>query len=242
MFHRAQQQQPNKVDKDQTNSEGQKEMSTQENKTGNTQPRNVEIPQAGNAGGTNYAPRPAQGLPGQFQAGGNAQQSTSQTHSATNAVNNASSGRRLVIGSGITMSGEIEACDHLIVEGTVEAALKGANVLDIAETGAFFGKVEIQEATVAGRFDGDITVKGRLTVKASGVIKGNISYEELAVEAGATLQGTLKPYTAETAQSSPQHKASAKDTKSSAKSTAKKEAANEGSELPFADKTAAAAE
>ena len=30
-----------------------------------------------------------------------------------------STGRKLVIGEGITLSGEIEACDHLVVEGTV---------------------------------------------------------------------------------------------------------------------------
>jgi hypothetical protein len=42
-------------------------------------------------------------------------------------------GRRLVIGQGITMSGEIESCDTLVVEGTVEAALKGASILEVAE-------------------------------------------------------------------------------------------------------------
>ena len=68
--------------------------------------------------------------------------------------------RRLVIGQGITMSGEIEACDYLLVEGTLEAALKGAKVLEIASTGTFYGAVEIEEATVAGRFEGELTVKG----------------------------------------------------------------------------------
>jgi len=66
------------------------------------------------------------------------------------------SGRQLSIGQGITMSGEIEACDHLVVEGTVEAALKGASLLEITESGSFFGTVEIEEATIAGRFEGDI--------------------------------------------------------------------------------------
>lgn len=100
---------------------------------------------------------------------------------------------RLTIGRGITMSGEIEACDYLLVEGTVEAALKGARALDIAESGTFYGTVEIDNATVAGRFEGDLTVSGRLTVRASGVITGTISYSELAVEAGAVIEGALTP-------------------------------------------------
>lgn len=104
-----------------------------------------------------------------------------------------STGRKLVIGEGITMSGEIEACDHLVVEGTVEATLKGASVLDISQTGMFFGAVEINEATIAGRFEGDITVNGRLTVRSTGTISGTVSYKELAVEAGATIDGKMGP-------------------------------------------------
>lgn len=101
--------------------------------------------------------------------------------------------RRLVIGQGITMSGEIESCDLLVVEGTVEAALKGASILEISETGMFYGTVEINEATIAGKFEGDLTVNGRLTVRSSGSITGAIAYKELAVEAGATIDGKITP-------------------------------------------------
>ena len=101
--------------------------------------------------------------------------------------------RLLTIGRGINMSGEIDACDHLMVEGTVEAALKGAKFLEVAETGTFYGTVEIEEATIAGRFEGDITVNGRLTLKSTGVITGSIAYRELEVESGAVLDGRMTP-------------------------------------------------
>lgn len=109
---------------------------------------------------------------------------------------NADSDRRLTIGRGITMSGEIEACDYLLVEGTVEAALKGANILEVAESGVFYGTVEINEANIAGRFEGDITVNGRLTITATGVVTGSISYKEIEIEAGAVLDGKLTPLAA----------------------------------------------
>ena len=112
-------------------------------------------------------------------------------------VTTAAGDRRLTIGRGITISGEIESCDHIVVEGTVEAALKGASVLEIAEQGVFYGTVEIEEATIAGRFEGDITVHGRLTIRASGTITGTISYKELEVEAGAVIEGKLMPAGAE---------------------------------------------
>ncbi|MCK6417978.1 MAG: polymer-forming cytoskeletal protein [Alphaproteobacteria bacterium] len=103
------------------------------------------------------------------------------------------SDRRLIIGKGITMSGQIESCEQLIVEGTVEAALKGASTLEIAESGTFYGTVDINEATVAGRFEGELTVNGRLTIRSTGVITGTIAYRELEVEAGAVIDGRITP-------------------------------------------------
>jgi cytoskeletal protein CcmA (bactofilin family) len=127
--------------------------------------------------------------------------SATQTRSTPGAYPGAYSGYKpvganaatLTIGSGITLSGEIEACDHLVVEGNVEAALKGAKLLDVAESGTFFGTVEIERATIAGRFEGDLTVNGRLTVRSTGQISGSIAYRELEIEAGAVLDGRILP-------------------------------------------------
>jgi cytoskeletal protein CcmA (bactofilin family) len=148
-----------------------------------------------------------------------------------------STGRKLIISEGITMSGEIEACDHLIVEGTVEATLKGASVLDISQSGMFFGAVEINEATVAGRFEGDLMVNGRLTIRATGTVTGTISYKELVVEAGATLDGKLSPMTG--------NRVATTDKKSSGqnqqKTSMSKGSNDPGNELPFSGNKVAAA-
>ncbi len=151
----------------------------------NSAPRALEIP--GNAGYQRPGQPPVRtvgNFPGSYPG-------YNPHAAATGALT--STDRRLIIGRGITMSGEIESCDHLIVEGTVEATLKGASVLDIAESGVFYGTVEIDEATIAGRFEGDIQVKGRLTIRAGGAITGSIAYKELEVEAGATIDGRLSP-------------------------------------------------
>lgn len=155
----------------------QKEAQPMSNETNENQgQRPVDIP------GSSPYQRPMSG-PAQYGYAG-MQSSSMQSQS---------SGRRLMIGEGITLSGEIESCDHLVVEGTVEAALKGAKILDIAENGVYYGTVEIENATIAGRFEGDIRVDGRLTVKSTGVIIGTITYRELAVESGATIDGKIAP-------------------------------------------------
>ena len=165
-------------------------MTDQAKKTETTDsaPRALEIPGSGYQRPGQPPVRTAGTFPGAYP-GYNPHASAASAAQTTD--------RRLIIGRGITMSGEIESCDHLVVEGTVEATLKGASVLDIAESGVFYGTVEIDEATVAGRFEGDIQVNGRLTIRAGGAIKGSISYKELEVEAGATIDGRLSPVGAE---------------------------------------------
>ncbi|MCW2245035.1 cytoskeletal protein CcmA (bactofilin family) [Azospirillum fermentarium] len=104
--------------------------------------------------------------------------------------------RRLIVGRDIALSGEIGSCDALVVEGSVEAKLPDGRIMEIAETGLFKGSVEIDEADIAGRFDGTLTVRGRLTIRATGRVQGTIRYGVLAVEAGGQISGDVQVYTA----------------------------------------------
>jgi cytoskeletal protein CcmA (bactofilin family) len=138
-----------------------------------------------------------------------------------------------VIGQGITLSGEIESCDYLIVEGTVEAALKGATLLEINESGTFYGTVEIEQAHIAGRFEGDITASGRLTITATGSVTGSVSYKELALEAGATLDGKVTPLASKGAAKKSDRPVSPKATARPA-APGRNDNSEDGSQLPFA--------
>lgn len=177
-------------DKPQTNPTQEKDLSMSDsnenlNKDDAAQAKAVDIPSS--AYGTQPARTPYQGnaFYGVQPAAAGATSSMANTSSAEE--------RRLVIGYGITMSGEIEHCDVLLVEGTIEAALKGAKMLEISQSGTFYGTVEIDEAQISGRFEGELTVNGRLKVSSSGVITGSISYKELQIEAGAIIDGKLTP-------------------------------------------------
>lgn len=104
--------------------------------------------------------------------------------------------RKLIVGRDISLSGEIAACDVLVVEGTVEAKLRDGRTIEIADTGLFKGSVEIDEADIGGRFEGDITVRGTLRIRASGKIQGNIRYGVLEVEQGGQMSGSIEVLTA----------------------------------------------
>jgi cytoskeletal protein CcmA (bactofilin family) len=99
--------------------------------------------------------------------------------------------RKLIVGRDIALTGEISACDYLVVEGTVEARVREGRHIEIAESGLFRGTVEIDEADIAGRFEGDIMVRGRLKIRGTGRIDGKIQYGELEVENGGHLEGEI---------------------------------------------------
>lgn len=192
-----------------------------------------------NTPSTAYSPRPAPSagfstFPSRPMGAPAASAPVTSSYGAMSTTSTAE-GRRLVIGEGINISGEIDACHHLVVEGQVEATLKGASILDIAESGTFYGSVEITEATIAGRFEGDLKVDGRLTVRSTGIIIGSLSYRELAVETGATIEGKITPLNskASTRGTNPSTKSS-----SSSSSASKRPGTTMDNELPFATKAA----
>jgi len=100
--------------------------------------------------------------------------------------------RKLIVGREISLSGEINSCDKLIVEGSVEANLQNCHDVDIAETGLFKGTATIEEAEVRGRFEGTLTVKKRLFIRATGRVSGTIRYGQIEVECGGQISGDIQ--------------------------------------------------
>jgi cytoskeletal protein CcmA (bactofilin family) len=101
-------------------------------------------------------------------------------------------GRQLVVGKNIKLSGAIDVCESLVVEGVLEANMAGSKYLDIVYGGKFSGDAEVEEAHISGLFDGNLTVTGTLYVYSTGEVKGKINYAVLVVEKGGVLKGTLK--------------------------------------------------
>lgn len=103
--------------------------------------------------------------------------------------------KKLIVGRDISLSGAITACDKLVVEGTVEANLTDAGSIDIAESGLFKGSAEVDEAEIGGRFEGSLTVRKKLTIRATGRVTGKVRYARLVVEAGGEIAGTVEVLT-----------------------------------------------
>ncbi len=101
-------------------------------------------------------------------------------------------GKKLIVGRDIKLHGEITSCDHLLVEGSVEATLSDGKIIDIAQSGTFTGSVECETAAIRGKFEGDLTCHDRLVVRSTGRIIGKIRYRQLEVERGGEISGDVQ--------------------------------------------------
>lgn len=101
-------------------------------------------------------------------------------------------GSKLTVGPNIKLKGvEITDCDTLVVEGLVEATMD-SRVIQIAQQGAFKGSAEIDIAEIHGVFDGNLTVRQKLVIYASGKVTGKIRYGKVVIEEGGQLSGDIE--------------------------------------------------
>ncbi len=96
----------------------------------------------------------------------------------------------LIVGRDIQVKGQIDECQTLIVEGRVEASLR-AKRLEVRKGGTFVGSAEVEQADVAGTFDGTLHAVEELRIGANGRAQGEICYGRLSIETGGVIAGTV---------------------------------------------------
>ncbi|HET6264886.1 MAG TPA: polymer-forming cytoskeletal protein [Usitatibacter sp.] len=100
-------------------------------------------------------------------------------------------GSKLIVGPNIKLKGvEIEDCDTLVVEGRIEATMV-SRAIQIAEHGAFNGKVDVDIAEIRGAFSGEMTARKKLVIHASGRVSGKIRYGKMLVQEGGEIGGDI---------------------------------------------------
>lgn len=100
----------------------------------------------------------------------------------------------LTVGPEISLTGEITACDSLVVEGNVDATLENSRHLEVTDTGTFKGKVIIDDAVIGGRFEGTLIVRNTLQVRSAGHVTGTVRFGKLEVELGGEIEGEISVY------------------------------------------------
>lgn len=94
-----------------------------------------------------------------------------------------------VIGSDVTIRGDVTASTELHVDGNIEGDLHCASLVQ-GESSKINGGIEAESARLAGHVIGSITAR-ELVVLKSAKIEGDVHYDALTIEQGAEVEGRL---------------------------------------------------
>jgi cytoskeletal protein CcmA (bactofilin family) len=96
----------------------------------------------------------------------------------------------LLVGEGVFMKGTMRVPGVASVDGKLEGELSADSVF-IQQNGSMDGQTTANHVRVAGTLT-DTTVANRtLVVEATGLVAGSITYEELEIKKGGSLQGGI---------------------------------------------------
>jgi cytoskeletal protein CcmA (bactofilin family) len=99
------------------------------------------------------------------------------------------SGANTHIAKGATLTGDIETYGTVRIEGKIYGNLKSKGKASIGEGSFVQGNILAQSAEIAGEVNGTVEIAEILTLKASAVIRGDITCNKLIVEMGAAFNG-----------------------------------------------------
>ena len=98
---------------------------------------------------------------------------------------------KVVIGNGVSITGEIKKADEVQIDGEADITMKTDNVV-IGNTGICKGNIETHNADIWGTFDGDLKASGTLTIQEEGIATGTIEYQKMHIKLGGKLSGDIK--------------------------------------------------
>ena len=96
-----------------------------------------------------------------------------------------------VIGTDVTITGNVAASTELHVDGRIEGDVACASLVQ-GEDSVIEGAITAETARLAGTLAGSIATRD-LVVLQSAHVAGDVTYETLTIEQGAVIEGRLTP-------------------------------------------------
>ena len=104
-----------------------------------------------------------------------------------------------VIGTDVTIRGDVEASADLHVDGKVVGNIACASLVQ-GEGSRIEGEIKSESARLSGEVNGTIAVRNLVVLKTA-QIDGDVSYDTLTIEQGASVEGRFAPLSAKSKQS-----------------------------------------
>lgn len=97
-----------------------------------------------------------------------------------------------VIGEQASFVGKIAFQGTAVIHGLFEGEFEGGQSLIIGPQGYVKANIQVDEAEISGKVDGNITVKTRLVLKGLAEIRGSITAPKISVDEGVSIMGQVQ--------------------------------------------------
>lgn len=96
----------------------------------------------------------------------------------------------LLVGEGVFMKGTINVPGLATIDGKIEGAIT-ADTIFITANGAVKGKTTANHIRVGGELTDTTVANKTLVIESAGTISGSITYADLEIKKGGSLQGNI---------------------------------------------------
>ena len=101
----------------------------------------------------------------------------------------AENGEVTIVGTGARLEGNVVSAGNLRIDGQVKGQINADGDVVLSPQSQVEADIRSQNVSVAGRFKGNILIKGKAHLARGGRIDGNITSKTLVVEEGGIFHG-----------------------------------------------------
>lgn len=107
---------------------------------------------------------------------------------------------KTVIGEGVTMVGDFDSKEEIVINGVVEGNITSTTNVSISETGKLQGNAKAENLYVDGSIEGDLEVKDLTKLSDTAIVTGTLATAKFITTEGSTFDGQLTMKTTKTHQ------------------------------------------
>ncbi len=96
-----------------------------------------------------------------------------------------------IIGSNITIEGDITGDDSLIIEGIVRGTVAVKSDVTVTQDGHVEADVDSQSIEIAGSVQGNVNAVDKIDIKAGGRLVGDVKAPRVLIADGAAFKGNI---------------------------------------------------
>ena len=96
-----------------------------------------------------------------------------------------------IIGSSMTIKGEISTREELLVDGEVEGSLESHSLLTVGSNGKVRANIRAREVVIFGSVNGNVEVVEKIAIREQGSLVGDIKAAGISIDDGAYFKGSI---------------------------------------------------